>query len=434
MLRAVPRTLLARLFLLLAAAMTLSALAWAGIFVFSDRHPRAQQMAQLLTSVTNLTRAAIISAHPDNRLNLLDDLSQAEGLRLDIADEDEPPPAPPEDRFIQDVQTLLQNNLGPHTYLTLERKGVHAIFLRTQIEGDDYWIALPLERLDRSRSLQWMGWGALAAAVALLAAAAFVSRLTRPLRKLAQAARMVGAGQHPPPLPEDGPEELATVAQAFNQMDADLSRLDQDRALILAGVSHDLRTPLTRLRMGIEMSVEDDESRNAMSADVEEMDRTIGQFLDFARSDGGEEKQGVRFDQTLADLASQYQRRQLPVTVELVEAPAIPGQPQALRRLAANLIDNALRYAPGQTVEVTLALDQGKLVLTVADRGPGIPPEEAERLKRPFTRLESARSNTGGAGLGLAIVERIARQHGGHLDLLPRDGGGLLARVTIPAS
>ncbi|HTH40272.1 MAG TPA: HAMP domain-containing protein, partial [Rhodocyclaceae bacterium] len=261
-----PRTLLARLFLLLAAAMTLSALAWAGIFVFSDRHPRAQQMAQLLTSVTNLTRAAIISAHPDNRLNLLDDLSQAEGLRLDIADEDEPPPAQPEDRFILDVQTLLQKNLGPNTYLTLERKGVHAIFLRTQIEGDDYWIALPLDRLDRSRSLQWMGWGALAAAVALLAAAAFVSRLTRPLRQLAQAARMVGAGQHPPPLPEDGPEELATVAQAFNQMDADLSRLDQDRALILAGVSHDLRTPLTRLRMGIEMSVEDDESRNAMSA------------------------------------------------------------------------------------------------------------------------------------------------------------------------
>jgi len=428
-----PRTLLARLFLLLAVAMTLSALAWAGIFVFADRQPRAQQLAQLLTSVTNLTRAAIVSAHPAYRLNLLDDLSQAEGLRIDIADEDEAPPPPPDDHFLQDVQTILQKNLGPHTYLTLHRKGEQAIFLRTQIEGDDYWIALPLERLDHSRSLQWMGWSALAAAVALLAAAAFVSRLTRPLRKLAQAARLIGAGQHPPPLPEDGPEELATVAQAFNQMDADLSQLDQDRALILAGVSHDLRTPLTRLRMGIEMSVEDEESRNAMSADVEEMDRTIGQFLDFARSDGGEEKQGVRLDQTLADLTTQYQRRQLPVTADLTEAPAIQGQPQALRRLAANLIDNALRYAPGQTVEVALQLENNCLVLSIADRGPGIPVEEAERLKRPFTRLESARSNTGGAGLGLAIVERIARHHGGHLQLLPREGGGLLAHVTIPA-
>lgn len=428
-----PRTLLARLFLLLAAAMTLSALSWAGIFVFADRQPRAQHLAQILTSITNLTRAAIISAHPNQRINLLDELSRAEGLRIDIADDDEPIPPPPDDRLLLDVQTALQHNLGPNTHLAMSRKGERALFLRTQIAGDDYWIALPPDRFERSRSLQWMGWSALAAAVALLAAAAFVSRLTRPLRNLARAARLVGAGDHPPPLAEDGPEELAAVAQAFNQMNADLNQLEQDRALILAGVSHDLRTPLTRLRMGIEMGVEDEESRNAMSADVEEMDRTIGQFLDFARSDGGESKQDVALDQLLADLAAQYQRRQLPVAATLAATPLLQGQPQALRRMAANLIDNALRYAPGQTVELDLRQEGQQLLLTVADRGPGIPQEETERLKRPFTRLESARSNTGGAGLGLAIVERIARHHGAHLDLLPREGGGLLARVRIPA-
>ncbi|GAB2181939.1 ATP-binding protein [Denitratisoma sp. agr-D3] len=432
--RALTRTLLARLFLLLAAAMTLSALAWAGIFVFADRQPRAQHLAQILTSITNLTRAAIVSAHPNQRLNLLDDLSRAEGLRIDIADDDEPMPPPPDDQLLLDTQTVLQQNLGPNTHLTLSRKGERALFLRTQIAGDDYWIALPRDRWERSRSLQWMGWSALAAAVALLAAAAFVSRLTRPLRNLARAARQIGAGQHPPPLPEDGPDELAAVAQAFNQMNADLSQLEQDRALILAGVSHDLRTPLTRLRMGIEMGVEDEESRNAMSADVEEMDRTIGQFLDFARSDGGEAKQEVRLDQILTDLGAQYQRRQQAVSTDIGPVPPLQGQPQALRRMAANLVDNALRYAPGHSVNLSLAVEAGKIVLAVADRGPGIPAAEAERLKRPFTRLESARSNTGGAGLGLAIVERIARHHGGHLELLPREGGGLLARVTIPAS
>lgn len=428
-----PRTLLARLFLLLTAVMIASALAWAGIFVFAERQPRAQQWAQLLTSITNLTRAAIVSAHPDLRLALLDDLSRDEGIRIDIADDNEPQPALPDDPLLRDVQVILQHSLGPTTRLAVERKGVHALFLRTQIEGDDYWIALPMDRFSRSRSLQWLGWGILAALISLLAAAAFVSRLTRPLRQLTQAARLIGAGQHPPPLAETGPEELATVAQAFNQMDADLSRLDQDRALILAGVSHDLRTPLTRLRMGIEMSVEDEESRHAMSADVEEMDRTIGQFLDFARSDGGEAKQGVRLDQLLGDLAAQYQRRQLLVTAEIAEVPSIQGQPQALRRLAANLIDNALRYGEGRPVDLALTMTDGAIRLTVADRGPGIPPAEVERLKRPFTRLESARSNTGGAGLGLAIVERITRHHGGSLELLPREGGGLLARVTMPA-
>ena len=428
-----PRTLLARLFLLLTAVMIASALAWAGIFVFAERQPRAQQWAQLLTSVTNLTRAAIVSAHPDLRLALLDDLSRAEGIRIDIADDNESLPDLPDDPLLRDVQVILQQSLGPSTRLALERKGVRALFLRTQIEGDDYWIALPMDRFARSRSLQWLGWGVLAALISLLAAAAFVSRLTRPLRKLTQAARLIGAGEHPPPLPEDGPEELATVAQAFNQMDADLSRLDQDRALILAGVSHDLRTPLTRLRMGIEMSVEDEESRHAMSADVEEMDRTIGQFLDFARSDGGETKQTVQLDQLLADLFTQYQRRQMPVAATIGGVPSIQGQPQALRRLAANLIDNALRYGEGQPVDLALTVTHGAIQLTVADRGPGIPPEEVERLKRPFTRLESARSNTGGAGLGLAIAERIVRHHGGTLELLSREGGGLLARVTIPA-
>ncbi len=429
-----PKTLFARLFLLLALVMTVSALSLAALFAFSDTEPRARQLAQLLTSIANLTRSAVVAAAPESRIELLDELSRREGIHIYIADEGEVMKPPDSgDPMLLRVETLLKESLGPGARLSLERDGEHAIFLRTLIEDDAYWIAVPLERIDRAHPAQWLGWGALVAAISLLAATAFVSRLTRPLRRIAAAAREIGAGDHPPALPETGPEELQAVAHAFNQMNKDLTQLEQDRALILAGVSHDLRTPLTRLRMGIEMAVADEESRDGMAADIEEMDRTIGQFLDFARADGGEAPADVRLDQLLAELTESYQRRQLPLEVHIDETPMLRLQPQAMRRVASNLIDNALRYGAGSTVEVALNVTATAVTFDVADRGPGIPPEEAERLKRPFTRLESARSNAGGAGLGLAIVDRIARQQGGTLDLLQRPGGGLLARVTIPA-
>ncbi len=287
--------------------------------------------------------------------------------------------------------------------------------------------------------LSWLGWGVAALLLSLLGAWLIVFRITRPLKALQEAAQKVGAGETPPRLDEGGPTELATVAGAFNQMSADLAQIDQDRALILAGVSHDLRTPLTRLRMGIEMSA-DDGLREGMTADIEEMDKTIGQFLDFARSEGGEAPQAVDLGALLADVASQYRRRgfavNMPGTSAVPSAPTFGAglsvRPQALRRAVSNLIDNALRYAGADSpVELDLNVAGGELVIKVSDRGPGIPPQDVERIKRPFARLEAARSNTAGAGLGLAIVERIARSHNGRLELLSRDGGGLIARLVL---
>jgi two-component system osmolarity sensor histidine kinase EnvZ len=224
-------------------------------------------------------------------------------------------------------------------------------------------------------------------------------------------------------------------------MSADLAQIDQDRALILAGISHDLRTPLTRLRMGIEMAG-DDGLREGMTADVEEMDKTIGQFLDFARSEGGEAPQDVDVAALLLDIATQYRRRGFKVDLVAPAAPVLappavarPVRPQALRRAISNLIDNALRYAGSESlVELALGGAGGEFSIEVLDRGPGIPADEVERMKRPFARLEAARTNTAGAGLGLAIVDRVARSHNGRLELLPREGGGLLARLALPAN
>ncbi|MDA8259703.1 MAG: ATP-binding protein [Betaproteobacteria bacterium] len=438
-----PRSLLWRTFLFVALLMVLSVAAWFSIFNAYEREPRARQLAQTLVSVANLTRAALVSARPEARRELLRDLSDREGIRIYPADATDRVAPLPKRPFLHLVEELVREQLGPTTRLSLEREGERALFVNFRIDDnaeDSYWLALPRERIERVFPLGWLGWGVAALLLSLLGAWLIVYRITRPLQALQQAARKVGAGETPAQLDESGPTELATVARAFNQMSSDLAQIDQDRALILAGVSHDLRTPLTRLRMGIEMSA-DESLREGMTADIEEMDMTIGQFLDFARSEGGETPQAVDLAALLADLASQYRRRGFPVTlsapvVGVPPAPTIDAtlsvRPQALRRAVSNLIDNALRHA-GRDAPVDLNLSAGtsEFAIEVGDRGPGIPPQDVERIKRPFARLEAARSNTAGAGLGLAIVERIARSHNGRLDLLPRDGGGLIARLTL---
>jgi two-component system osmolarity sensor histidine kinase EnvZ len=437
-----PRSLLWRTFLLVALLMLLSVAAWFAIFHSYEREPRARQLAQTLVSVVNLTRAALISARVDARQELIRDLSDHEGIRLYPAEVDDQIQPLPETALLRRVEELVKLSLGPTTRLTLEREGEEALFISFRIDDSadgEYWLALPRERLARVLPLSWIGWSAAALLLSLAGAWLIVFRITRPLKLLEDAARQVGAGKTPPHLPENGPTEIATVSHAFNQMSANLAQLDQDRALILAGISHDLRTPLTRLRMGIEMTT-DAVMRDGMVADVEEMDKTIGQFLDFARVDSGEATSEVDLNTLLSELASQYQRREFAVTAIPPKLPSdkfktiTRGQPQALRRAIGNLIDNALRYAgQEQPVELTLAYADRMWVIDVSDRGPGIPEEFVERMKRPFTRLDSARSNVVGAGLGLAIVDRIIRLHSGHLALLPRPLGGLIARITLPA-
>lgn len=436
--RLLPRSLLWRTFIFVALLMLLSVAAWFAIFSTYEREPRARQLAQTLVSVANLTRAALISARPEARRELLRDLSDREGIHIYPADAADRIEALPDRAFLRRVEELVKEQLGPATRLSLERDGERALFVSFRIDdGDegDYWLALPRERIDRIFPLSWLGWGVAALLLSLLGAWLIVFRITRPLKALQLAARKVGAGETPERLDESGPTELATVAHAFNQMSADLAQLDQDRALILAGISHDLRTPLTRLRMGIEMGG-DDGLREGMTADVEEMDKTIGQFLDFARSEGGEAPQDVDVAALLMDVASQYRRRGFkvePASGPTPPAVALPVRPQALRRAISNLIDNALRYAGSDSlVELALGTALGEFHIEILDRGPGIPADEVERIKRPFVRLEAARSNTAGAGLGLAIVDRVARSHNGRLELQPRVGGGLVARLALP--
>lgn len=434
--RLLPRTLIWQTFLLIALLLTLALTAWSQIFRHFEDPVRARDLAQMVASVVNLTRTALINADAERRTELLIDLAALEGIRIypaEASDEIVPLPATREMRLLTEE---IRRQLGAHTRFAARWKTLDGFWISFRLDpedNEDYWVMLPAERLQQTRAIEWLTWGGGALLAALLGAYLIVSRISVPLRNLARSARVVGSGRTPPHLPETGPQEIATVAKAFNQMAGDLARTDADRALILAGVSHDLRTPLARLRLGVEMSGAPEPEVMAMVADVEEMDRIIGQFLDFGRGEPQEPMQTFDLSRLIGDLVEPYRLRGVDIRTYLPGPLVLTARSLSLRRALANLVDNSIRYAGDKKpVEVRLTTHDHEAVLEVADRGPGIPEHEMDRMRHPFTRLENARSNTKGAGLGLAIVERIVRSHSGSLELRPRPGGGLRALLHLP--
>jgi two-component system osmolarity sensor histidine kinase EnvZ len=220
-----------------------------------------------------------------------------------------------------------------------------------------------------------------------------------PLKAMAKSAETVGRGQTPAPLPVDGAEELSRLAKAFNLMATDLQRHEQDRSEVLAGISHDLRTPLTRLRLEAEMSIADSGAQQAVIADIEQMEAVISQFMDYARAESGEEAVVADLTYLLENIVERQACVGRPCRLELAELPELPLRPKAITRAITNLIDNAWKYGGGEVTVKTAAVD-GEIWLEISDHGPGIPASETERLKRPFTRLETARTNASGTGLG----------------------------------
>ena len=426
-----PRTLLWRSFLLISLLMIISVAAWFQILRSYERAPRAKQLAQMVVSVVNLTRAALVTANADKRRELLTELSDREGIRIYPAEPGDKLVPPRDTAFSHMLNADIRRQLGEDTRIASGIGELRGVFISFHIDDDEYWVMLPRERLERPFPWQWLGWTVLALLLSLIGAWLIVSRINRPLKALAAAASDIGSGKMPAPLPESGPVEIETLARSFNQMSQDLARLDADRALFLAGVSHDLRTPLARLRLSTEMSGSDEALKQGMIEDIADMDSIIGQFLDFARTQSEEPLAPTDLAALAREMAEHYLRLGNALQANIEPVPLQALRRMGIKRLITNLVDNALAYG-GADVCLATRSEAGKLILEVLDRGPGIPAQEAERLKQPFTRLEKARSGKGGSGLGLAIVDRIARHHGGSLELLPRAGGGLIARVSLP--
>ena len=477
-----PRSLFGRLALLLVGALALAIAAT--ILVF--RQDRAALLLRHFgdTKIVQLQglRAALEDVTPATRGELLPHLADRNRVRILPADERDPPgftssgwrgsrassrpasPAPlgygagtgrrgnardadgdadnasgPLATFLPvlaQLEARFTDALGPGIEMRVQPRS-QLLWVRLPAGSDVYWIGFALPARPGGESEPWraVAISLTLAGALVIAAFFFAGYLGRPLRDLQSAVGRVGRGQHVAPLPESGPSEIAAVNRGFNTMLANLQQSERDRALLLAGVSHDLRTPLARLRLGIELANADPATRQGMVADIEEMDRVIGQFLDFARGEQAADVQVQDLDALAGNVVERYANNGREVRFSGGSPSPRKVRPTAIKRLLANLIDNALAYG-APPVEVRTAERNGEAVIEVADRGRGIPPADVERLKQPFTRASDSRARedgAAGAGLGLAIVDRIARLHGGRFDLVPRDGGGTIARVVLPA-
>ncbi len=430
-----PRSLFGRLALLLLTVLLVAV----AVTILLFRQDRATLLARQFsdTKIVQLQamRAALAGVSPDGRRETLRRIGREYGVRI-VAEADRPAvggqPAGP---LLSELEHRLHSALGDGTALRIQPR-LQLLWVRVAADDAGYWVAFPLPRRPQAEDIPSRAaiWSLTIAAFLVLAAFLFARYLARPLRELNQAVDRVGRGETPPTLPESGPSEIASLNRGFNRMLRNLHQLEQDRALLLAGVSHDLRTPLARLRLGLEMAVRDEPAKRGMTDDIEEMDRVIGQFLDFARTEREAMIERADPNAVVAAAVERYGRAGKTVAFRPGAVAPIPLRTTAFARLVGNLIDNALAYG-APPVEVSTTTVPGRFVLDVADRGPGIPPDQVERLKQPFTRASPARANAvgiPGAGLGLAIVERISRLHGGTFSLLPREGGGTVAHVELP--
>ncbi len=278
-----------------------------------------------------------------------------------------------------------------------------------------------------------VGVGAL---LTILASVFEVRRVVRPLKRLSDAVKRLGRGGYPPPVPEEGPEEIASLARTFNRMSADLQQLSENRTVMIAGISHDLRTPLTRLGLAVEMLDQDSnpELISRIRHNLDTMNSLIGQFLQFSGGVEGEVPVQLDLWQMIESLSADLKLEGSELRLHRNDPPCMYfADAVALERVLANLLKNAAQYGRGRPIDVGLHCNDEEITIDICDRGSGIPPDEVSAVFRPFHRLGTARSSqSGGSGLGLAIANQLALKHDWTIQLLPREGGGTVARLFLP--
>ena len=425
-----PRTLFGRLFLMLVLILLAGqALTWALL---------SQQRNQLLASQLTEQVLDYLAAAEDN----LADIDPAEreaylnsqdtpyGMYLQSTPRSQAAATATPGR-VQIMTAQLRARLGRTTRFVYQDKPKELLSVRVKVLDRDYWLDIPLGRYQDLPPGPFI-LGALAFVVlAAIAAGMFTWRMNQPLRRLAAASEAVGRGEAIPPLPEQGSAELRELTEAFNRMQHNLELHEQERRLWLAGVSHDLRTPLARLLLALEL-LPDDADHRGMRDDINDMGRIVQQFIDFARNARDETPQPALIKDILSRLQQRYQRvnQVVELQVENLDQP-LQLRPVALERALGNLLDNALRY--GQPPFTLHARRNGReICLEVSNRGTPIDPATIEELKAPFRRGNIARSADGGCGLGLAIVDRIVRAQDGRWEIVPMEEGGLRITLRLP--
>jgi two-component system, OmpR family, osmolarity sensor histidine kinase EnvZ len=439
MMKWLPQSLLARTAIVLLIALVASQLASVALFRHYSREPRVQLLAIGFIGQLKTIRAALEIIPANQQREFLQKLREERGMRVFKMRDEEPMELAPDIPALRTIREKMREELGDEAEIfsrTRPQKPDAPPLLITRLPVKDatFYVVFPRSRLiEPDYTWAWVGWGVFGGVLALAGALFLMWRVNQPLKALVNAAHAIGHGKNIEPITEMGPSEVRSVAVAFNQMRADLLRLDSDRATFLAGVSHDLRTPLSRLRLGVEMLEADAATRSDIEQDIEDINDVIDQFMDFARDESREAVEAIDLN-LIVRAAIQSAARgntSLTITHELQDPLIVLIRPHAIKRVVTNLIENAIKHAQTDIHVVTRIEANGNAIFSVMDRGEGIATDDIERLKQPFTRKDNARTGASGAGLGLAIVDRIVKIHGGTFQLLPREGGGLEARVML---
>ncbi len=430
--RLLPASLFGRALLTLIGSFGLFAVATFLIVVYYALAPVVERSTSDLAGIMVLSARTLVQLPPDLRDEYRERLAREYELRL----AEEAPKADARGYFfpyIERLETALQERLGrPVRMISSLANGDRWFWVALDAGDQTVWAGFPRRRL-HTRPLEGIvSIGALALLLLVGSATVLARRVTRPLERLSAAAAEVARGRSPNPLPETGPAELADLARQFNEMGRQVRELLANRTMLLAGISHDLRTPLTRLRLALEMLPANaaPELIERMERDIDEMNALISQAVDFGKTLGAGAREILDLGELIDDLVVGqprviWQRR--PICPYCIDA-------LALRRILGNLLENALRYSR-EPVEIHLDCRLPRPVIYVLDRGPGIPPEEREAVFRPYYRLEHSRSRqTGGSGLGLAVARQLAMANHIELDIGQRPGGGTLVAVRLPAA
>jgi len=434
-----PNTLFARAMLVLISMIILSIVTGIFIYIQFITRPSTFATAQLYSQHINSVHYALANLKPEKRDKYIDELVSKGFLQVN-RDENASPGRTAdigyEHMFLDYYRDMLFDKQAEIRFdydNLLYSENPRLIWVKVNLGDRKIWLATPMSEFN----VDWTNnlLSVLAVVIVLtFVGAFFISRVVKkPLEQLTDAAKSLGKGKAPEPIEEQGTDEFKTMARTFNKMAEDIQKLADDRNLMLAGISHDLRTPLARVRLALDMvdNKIDKTLYDGMVQDIEDIDKIVGQFLTFVRDGIDEPFTYEDVNKIVEHTASGFKLEGKHIELNLGNVEKSMVKPIAMNRLLMNLINNAWLYGK-QDVEVATSMNGHHLYIEVKDRGDGINEADIERLKQPFTRLETSRTDTKGAGLGLAIVDRIVKWHHGQLDLFSRNGGGLHVRVTIP--
>lgn len=429
MIKLFPRSLFGRnLFLLAGFAIVAGITSVTGLMIV--QRPRAADVGHLVAVELNTMASVFAQTPADQREKYLSHLDQVGRLTVQRA-------APPAEAATSPLSLVgqfvraLRANLSPDIEFRWAGDPVPRVWVSMVVGGERYWFTLPAGTMPRDRPIAAGLILSLAMILlALLVAVVIQRHINRPLREFGEAARKLGRGQ-PERLPDYQALELDAVARQFNEMADNLHAMEATRIEMLAGISHDIRTPLTKLRLALAMNGAAHDTPEV--GYIDQIDAIVSQFLDYGRGGAGENVIDADLNTLVRQLAGEFEAREHPFVLTLGHVPPFRFRPTSMLRLVSNLMENAVRYG-GTGLEVRTRYDAGQVHIDVLDRGPGIPAEQIAHLLRPFTRADAGRSKVPGTGLGLAIVDRLARLHGGSLRVVQREGGGLKACVSMPLS